>query len=77
MVTVQLHDSVAALLTSYASQEGLTLEAYLARLALRGGAANGSELSDEEMEQQLRDLSLEVSPLPADFSRSDIYLDHA
>jgi hypothetical protein len=49
----------------------------LSQLALRGGATNDSGLSNEELEQQLRELSLDVTPLPADFSRADIYLDHA
>ena len=77
MVTVQLHDSVAAALAAHARQAGLSLEAYLSQLALRGGATNDSGLSNEELEQQLQELSLDVTPLPADFSRADIYLDHA
>lgn len=37
-------------------------------------AANS--LSLEEFERQFDELALDVPPLPADFSRADIYLDH-
>jgi len=33
-------------------------------------------MSLEEFERQLDELSLDVPPLPPDFSRADIYLDH-
>ena len=33
-------------------------------------------LSDEEFERLLDELALDVPPLPPDFSRADIYLDH-
>lgn len=37
-------------------------------------AASG--LTDEEFERQLDELARDVTPLPADFSWADIYLDH-
>jgi hypothetical protein len=39
-------------------------------------APAASGLTDEEFEGQMDDLALDVPPLPADFSRADIYLDH-
>ena len=33
-------------------------------------------MSLEEFERQLDELALDVPPLPPDFSRADIYLDH-
>jgi hypothetical protein len=39
-------------------------------------ASAKSGLTDEEFERQMDELALDVSPLPADFSRADIYLDH-
>jgi hypothetical protein len=39
-------------------------------------APAASGLTDEEFERQLDELALDVPPLPADFSRADIYLDH-
>ena len=33
-------------------------------------------LSDEEFERMLDEMALDVPPLPPDFSRADIYLDH-
>jgi hypothetical protein len=77
MVSIQLHDSVAAALSVQAKLQGLSLQDYLSQLAERDAAARATELSVEEMDRQLDDLSLDVPPLPADFSRADIYLDHA
>jgi len=76
MVNVQLHDSVAAALAAQASLQGLSLEDYLSRLANGGDAAATPPLSAEEVDLQFDELSLDVPPLPPDFSRADIYLDH-
>jgi hypothetical protein len=76
MVNVQLHDSVAAALMAQAHSQGLSLEDYLSRLANGGNSVATPPLSAEEIERQFDELSLDVTPLPADFSRADIYLDH-
>ena len=75
MVSIQLQESVAAALTAQAELHGLSLEQYLVRLA-NGAAKEPSQMSPDELERQLEELSLDVPPLPADFSRADIYLDH-
>ena len=77
MVSIQLQDSVADALTVQASMQGLSLPEYLTLLASNSAAELQPRLSPEEFVQQLDELSLDVPPLPADFSRADIYLDHA
>jgi len=76
MVNVQLHESVAAALSAQAKLQGLSLEEYLSQLANGGVKSASSPLSAEEIDRQFDELSLDVPPLPADFSRADIYLDH-
>jgi hypothetical protein len=76
MVSIQLHDSVAAALTTQASLRGFSLEEYLSQLANGAIVSVAPQLSADELDQQLDELSLDVPPLPADFSRADIYLDH-
>ena len=76
MVSIQLQDSVAAALSAQAAALGLSLEQYLSQLADSGTALNGPRLTADEFLQQLDVLALDVPPLPADFSRADIYLDH-
>lgn len=77
MTNVQLNDSVAAALTAQASLRGLSLEGYLSRLADGGVAVVSPGVTADELDKALDELSLDVPPLPADFSRADIYLDHA
>lgn len=75
MVIIQLQDSVAAALSAQANQHGLSLEAYLAQIA--GKKSEPQPLIQfDEWERELDELSFEAPPLPADFSRADIYLDH-
>lgn len=76
MVNVQLQESVAAALVAQASVRGLSLEEYLAGLVRSDEVAAPPALSAEEVQRQFESLSLDVPPLPADFSRADIYLDH-
>ena len=76
MVSIQLHESVAAALTAQASLQGVSLEEYLSKLANGGAAVLVPRLSAAEIERGLDELALDVTPLPADFSRADIYLDH-
>lgn len=75
MVSIQLQDSVAAALAAQANQQGLSLEAYLTHIA--GKKTNSPPQAQfDDWERELDELSFEASPLPADFSRADIYLDH-
>ena len=76
MVIIQLPESVFAALEAQARQRGISLSEYLSRIAQRSESMDAPRLSDEEFERQLDDLLLDVPPLPGDFSRADIYLDH-
>jgi hypothetical protein len=75
MVRIQLPDSVVAALAAQANQQGLSLEAYLAHIAGKNSSPPQHAQFDE-WERELEELSFEAPPLHADFSRSDIYLDH-
>jgi hypothetical protein len=75
MVSIQLQDSVAAALSAQAKQQGLSLDAYLAHIAGKKSAPPPQAQFDD-WERELDELSFEAPPLPADFSRADIYLDH-
>jgi hypothetical protein len=75
MVSIQLQDSVAAALAAQANQCGLSLEAYLTHLAAQRANTQPAATFDE-WERELDELSDDAPPLPADFSRADIYLDH-
>ena len=75
MVTIELPESVVAALTAQAEAHGLRLNEYLERMA-RSETAATSRRSVEEFDRELDELSLDVPPLPADFSRADMYQDH-
>ena len=75
MVNIQLQDSVAAALSAHANEQGLSLEAFLAQIAATT-AHPKQPINFDEWERELDELSFDAPPLPADFSRADIYLDH-
>lgn len=75
MVSIQLQDSVAAALAAQANHYGLSLEAYLAQIAA-GTSQSKQPVQFDEWERELDELSFDAPPLPADFSRADVYLDH-
>lgn len=76
MVSFSLDDSVAAALRAKASAEGLTVEAYLAAIALAGAPKAASEMSEEELDRFL-DAESTSGPSPSGtFSRAEIYSDH-
>jgi hypothetical protein len=77
MVSIQLQDSVVAELTAQARRQGLSLEAFLSQIAAKDDVNGAGALTASELVRQLDELSFDVPPLPADFSRADIYLDHA
>jgi hypothetical protein len=75
MVNIQLQGSVASALAAQANHAGLSLEAYLAQIAGKNAGAQPPAQFDG-WERELDELSIDAPPLPADFSRADIYLDH-
>ena len=77
-IQIELDEKTAQRFQMAAEQRGLTVEAYLRRLAEMVAPGNGEPLTNEEFERLLDEVSegLNLQPLPADFSRADIYLDH-
>jgi hypothetical protein len=84
IVSFPLGSGSVAKLLGQAKLQGLSLEAYLRRLAEQKAEGNGETpataqpLTDEEFERSLDELARgsTLPPLPADFSRADIYSDH-
>jgi hypothetical protein len=84
-ITLSLAPDAERRLRERASENGQTLEAYLQQLIERetSGAGAASELepllSLEEFDRLMDEVSEglpPLPPLPADFSRADIYADH-
>lgn len=75
MVNIQLQDSVAAALSARANEKGLSLEAFLTLIAAKSEQPK-QPINFDDWERELDELSFDAPPLPADFSRADIYLDH-
>jgi hypothetical protein len=81
---VELENGLVEVLNALKSQaeaRGLSLEQYLLLFAEAGDATsgNGADLSPEGFDQLLDELSEglpPLPPLPADFSRRDIYSEH-
>lgn len=79
-ITLQLPPDAEQALREKAARTGLTVEAYLQQLVAREAAAAGpaDELSAAELDRLLDELAAgpALPPLPADFSRVDIYGAH-
>jgi hypothetical protein len=82
-VTLRLDAKTEQELRERAARSGQSLESYLERLIndkvrVEDAVPCGAEISDEEFDRLLDDLSAGVSfsHLPNDFSRADIYADH-
>jgi hypothetical protein len=78
MATIQLQDSVYASLAAKAQAEGLSLEAYLEKLADTVSVKNGTlpRLTGEEFERLLDAEVSADSTYQGSYSRADLYLDH-
>lgn len=76
MVNVQLNDAVAAALNARAAAQGLSLPAYLERLAQMKITRPAPPQSIEEFDRLLDEESTIGPSPPGTFSRSDIYSDH-
>ncbi|MEX2114446.1 MAG: hypothetical protein WD845_14725 [Pirellulales bacterium] len=74
MVSIQLQDSVAAALAANAQAEGLSLQAYLERLA--GAPAAPVPPSGDELERLFDEASVAGPDPSCTYTRADIYLDH-
>lgn len=76
MVNVQLNDDAAAALSAQANAQGLTLQAYLEKLAASKATRKTAPLSVEELDRLLDQESTSGPSPSGTFSRADIYSDH-
>ena len=77
MTTIHLDDQVAAALASQAAAQGLSLEAYLAKLARRpSGIAPYAPLSGAALEKALAEEATADVAVPGTFTRAEIYREH-
>ncbi len=79
-VLEQITPETAALLATQAQAQGLDVDTYLQRLlGVPQSSQSLATLSDQEFEALMKELAQGTAsrpPLPADFSRADIYADH-
>jgi hypothetical protein len=72
MAMISIDERTRDALASQAACLGISLEDYLRKLA----SPERPDLSVAELDSLLDELAIESPPLPPDFSRADIYLDH-
>lgn len=77
MASIELQDSTIARLAARAAREGMTLEAYLTKLAESHPPESHQPLTGDELVQLLEAEASEESAYPGTYSRVDIYADHA
>jgi hypothetical protein len=76
MVNLSLDDNIASALRAKAAAEGLTIEAYIAAIALADVQQSLPEMSEEEFDRFL-DEETTSGPSPSGtFSRTELYSDH-
>jgi hypothetical protein len=79
MTTIEIDERTAEILKAKAEANGLSLEAYLRLLAETEAPRQHSDMTAAEIDAILDELAQGgegASPLPASFSREDIYFDH-
>lgn len=78
MANIELQESLVARLAELAKSEGLSLEAYLAKLAEQRTPGNGTmaRLTGEELDELLDAEASHDSTYAGSYPRADIYLDH-
>lgn len=78
MVSIELQESVVARLAELAKSEGLSLAAYLAKLAEMHSLDSGAmpRLTGEELDRLLDAEASSDSTYQGSYPRADIYLDH-
>jgi hypothetical protein len=78
MVTIHLDDSVAAALALQAQEKGLSLQEYLATLAVNPRPlSSGPQVGGGELERLLMEEATGDVVLPGTFTRAEIYGEHA
>jgi hypothetical protein len=77
MASISIDEQTRNALAGHAERLGLSVEEYLRRLSSQlGTLGNEPELSGSQIECLLDELAIDVTPLPDDFSRADVYLGH-
>ncbi|MCA9127317.1 MAG: hypothetical protein KDB22_09525 [Planctomycetales bacterium] len=76
MQSIEVDEKTAQTLHSLADAKGVTVRVYLSQIVSQ--QASALQVSEQgDFDNDLASLSFESSPpLPADFSRDDIYSDH-
>jgi hypothetical protein len=74
MVTIQLDEHTASALETQAEAKGLSLAEYLRTFVTI--PTNEGRPDWDTLQGDIDALSFDGPPLPADFSRADIYIDH-
>lgn len=76
MASIQIPDSVAAVLLAQAQARGLSLDQYLELLAESQTLLNEPRISADELERLLDAESTAGPAYDGTYSRADIYADH-
>jgi hypothetical protein len=78
MATIEIQESVYASLAAKAKADGLSLEAYLEKLAEAGSIENGKlpRLTGDEFDRLLDAEASTDSTYEGSYPRADLYLDH-
>ena len=76
MATIQVDEQTAQAITAKAAALGLSVSELLRQFVGGPPPELQPRLTDEEFDRMFEELSIHVPPLPPDFSRADIYLEH-
>jgi hypothetical protein len=76
MATIQVDEQTAAAISAKAAAQGVSVAELLRRWVGGNQTEPKPRLTDQEFERMFEELSIHTTPLPPDFSRADIYLDH-
>ncbi len=80
LTTILIDQDTAEALQARARALGLSLDVFLRQMAGMGGAEESAQLSGDDFERALDEFFARnprrLPPLPAGFSRADIYSDH-
>jgi hypothetical protein len=76
MQNIPVNDEVFAGLQAVATRDGLTVDAYLARVAREADSSTSGMLSGRQLLQLLEAEPTDGGSYQGTFSRSDLYRDH-
>ena len=76
MAAIQVDEQTAAAISAKAAAQGVSVAELLRQWVGGPPTEPKPRLTDEEFDRMFEELSGDAPPLPEDFSRADIYLDH-